>query len=77
MISTGPLDSAHIGMITLIAGKLFIMLARSQPPLSDNASYFARWFHNFLQIAADNDDKVKHPTDAEKENPLPALERAA
>ena len=52
------IDSVHVGLIVGIAGKAFIMLARSMPPLSPEAGYLARWFHDFIQAAASNTDKV-------------------
>ena len=52
------LDSVHIALLTTLAGKAFIMAARSMPPLSPQARYGARWFHDFLQMAASNSDKV-------------------
>lgn len=78
-MNIGPvqLDSVHVAMLTAIAGKAFIMLARSQPPLPEDAGYFSRWIHDFIQQAASNDDKIQSPTDAEKEKPGPAQEGAA
>lgn len=71
------LDAVHVAMMTAIAGKAFIMLARSQPPIPENAGYLSRWVHDFIQQAASNDDKIQNPTDAEKEKPLPVKEGIA
>jgi hypothetical protein len=65
------LDAGHIAMMTAIAGKGFIMLARSQPPLPKDAGYFRTWIHDFIQQAASNDDKIQNPHDFEKEKPAP------
>ena len=75
------LDSKHIGLLTLIAGKAFIMAARSMPPLAPDASYGARWIHDFLQMASSNPDKVGETTqsasaakEAEAKSPPATLE---
>ena len=70
------LDNVHIGLITAVLGKGFIMAARSMPPLAPGARYFTRWFHDFLQMAASNPDKVGETKVVESKAPQPVTEVA-
>lgn len=48
----------HHTAIAVVGLWLFSALCSTMPPLNENASYFARWAHDFLQIAAANVYKI-------------------
>lgn len=52
------LDSGHIALLVAVAGKVFIMAARTMPPPPAACGFWCRWFHDFIQAAASNPDKV-------------------
>ncbi len=47
-------------------GKLFLMLARTMPPPPENCKFFCRWMYDFIQIAAENQDKAGKSQDPNK-----------
>jgi len=51
---------------TAALGKLFLIVARSMPPLPANCGYFARWFYDAIQGLAENQDKVGKVQDPDK-----------
>jgi hypothetical protein len=45
--------------------KIFLMLARSMPPPRESCGFLYRWFYDFFQLVAENQDrvgKVQDPT---------------
>lgn len=52
------------GMAAL--GKLFLMLARTMPPPPENCKFLCRWMYDFIQIAAENQDKAGKSQDPTK-----------
>lgn len=60
--------AAHSTVISLGLAWNFSAAMNAMPPLSENAPYFVRWFHDYAQIVAANLNKrtTANPT-------LPAL----
>ena len=48
------------------AGKIFLMAARTMPPPPENCKFWCRWFHDFVQELAENQDKVGKSQDPDK-----------
>lgn len=63
-------ESLHLLFIsmggTAVIGKLFLMMARTMPPPPDDCKFWCRWFHDFVQEMADNQDKVGKSQDPAK-----------
>lgn len=51
---------------TATLGKLFLMMARTMPPPPENCKFWCRWFHDFMQEMAENQDKVGKSQDPSK-----------
>ena len=47
-------------------GKIFLMAARTMPPPPENCKFWCRWFHDFVQELAENQDKVGKSQDPDK-----------
>jgi hypothetical protein len=51
---------------TAVLGKIFLMMARTMPPPPENCKFWCRWFHDFVQEMAENQDKVGKSQDPDK-----------
>jgi hypothetical protein len=51
---------------TAVLGKVFLMMARTMPPPPENCKFWCRWFHDFIQEMAENQDKVGKSQDPDK-----------
>jgi hypothetical protein len=51
---------------TAAVGKAFLMLARTMPPPPENCRFWCRWFHDFVQELAENQDKIGNSQDPAK-----------
>ena len=60
------LQQVYTALIVGAAGKLFIMLADTMPPPPEDCGYLRRWFHDFVQRAASNSNKVGESRPADK-----------
>lgn len=54
-----PLTSTDTALLVAGAGKIFIEIADSMPPLSPTAPYYARWIYGFMQKLASNGLKAQ------------------
>jgi hypothetical protein len=50
---------AHKTAICLVAAFLYSGLMSTMPPLPDNAGFFLRWMHDWLQFIGANWNKVR------------------
>lgn len=51
---------------TAVLGKIFLMMARTMPPPPEDCKFWCRWFHDFVQEMAENQDKVGKSQDPDK-----------
>lgn len=63
-------ETLHTLVLSVIStgavGKIFLMMARTMPPPPENCKFWCRWFHDFVQEAAENQDKVGKSQDPAK-----------
>lgn len=55
------------GLATGVLGKFALMAARTMPPPPASCGFWCRWFYDFVQNFAENQDKVGKSQDPTKQ----------